>query len=66
MYKKATLPNEDVVESDPSTTKAYLESEEEDNPTIGDMTSSFGNVALIDSDTLSFSSSIPNILTFTC
>lgn len=34
---KATLPNEDVVESDPSTTKAYLESEEEDNPTIGDM-----------------------------
>nr|WFO06545.1 30S ribosomal protein S1 [Staphylococcus aureus] len=34
---KATLPNEDVVESDPSTTKVYLESEEEDNPTIGDM-----------------------------
>ncbi|HGZ7050997.1 TPA: 30S ribosomal protein S1, partial [Staphylococcus aureus] len=34
---KATLPNEDVVESDPSTTKAYLENEEEDNPTIGDM-----------------------------
>ncbi len=28
---KATLPNEDVVESDPSTTKAYLENEEEDN-----------------------------------
>ncbi len=26
---KATLPNEDVVESDPSTTKAYLENEEE-------------------------------------
>lgn len=36
-YHKATLPNEDVVESDPSTTKAYLENEEEDNPTIGDM-----------------------------
>lgn len=34
---KATLPNEDVIESDPATTEAYLDNEDEDNPTIGDM-----------------------------
>ncbi|MBF7018660.1 30S ribosomal protein S1 [Staphylococcus sp. 18_1_E_LY] len=36
---KATLPNEDVAESDDATTKAYLSSndEEEDNPTLGDV-----------------------------
>lgn len=36
---KATLPNEDVAESDDATTKAYLDSndEDEDNPTLGDV-----------------------------
>lgn len=36
---KATLPNEDVAESDDATTKAYLSSndEDEDNPTLGDV-----------------------------
>ncbi len=35
---KATLPNEDVVESDASTTKSYLNKDtEEDNPTLGDV-----------------------------
>ncbi|MBF7017077.1 30S ribosomal protein S1 [Staphylococcus durrellii] len=36
---KATLPNEDVAESDDATTKAYLSSndDEEDNPTLGDV-----------------------------
>lgn len=38
---KATLPNEDVVESDASTTQSYLNKDtEEDNPTLGDV---FGN-----------------------
>ena len=35
---KATLPNEDVVESDASTTQSYLNKDtEEDNPTLGDV-----------------------------
>lgn len=36
---KATLPNEDVVESDDETTKSYLDTsdDEEDNPTLGDV-----------------------------
>lgn len=35
---KATLPNEDVVESDASTTQSYLNNEtDEDNPTLGDV-----------------------------
>ena len=35
---KATLPNEDVVESDASTTQSYLNNDaDEDNPTLGDV-----------------------------
>lgn len=35
---KATLPNEDVVESDASTTQSYLNKDtKEDNPTLGDV-----------------------------
>ena len=36
---KATLPAEDVIESDEETTESYLssKSEDEDNPTIGDV-----------------------------
>ncbi|PTI69654.1 30S ribosomal protein S1 [Staphylococcus succinus] len=36
---KATLPSEDVIESDKETTKSYLDSssDEEDNPTLGDV-----------------------------
>lgn len=35
---KATLPNEDVIESDESTTQSYLSNEtDEDNPTLGDV-----------------------------
>lgn len=35
---KATLPNEDVVESDASTTQSYLNNDtNEDNPTLGDV-----------------------------
>ena len=33
---KATLPKEDVIESDESTTQSYLENDnDEDNPTLG-------------------------------
>lgn len=35
---KATLPNEDVIESDEATTQSYLSNEtDEDNPTLGDV-----------------------------
>ncbi|MHB7919369.1 30S ribosomal protein S1 [Staphylococcus hominis] len=35
---KATLPNEDVIESDKATTQSYLSNEtDEDNPTLGDV-----------------------------
>ncbi|MGX0244960.1 small subunit ribosomal protein S1 [Staphylococcus hominis] len=35
---KATLPNEDVIESDEATTQSYLSNEtDEDNPTVGDV-----------------------------
>ncbi|MGE7000999.1 S1 RNA-binding domain-containing protein, partial [Staphylococcus capitis] len=35
---KATLPKEDVIESDESTTQSYLENDnDEDNPTLGDV-----------------------------
>lgn len=34
---KATLPNEEVIESDESTTQSYLDNEDEDNPTLGEV-----------------------------
>ena len=36
---KATLPNENVIESDSETTQSYLDngSDDEDNPTLGDV-----------------------------
>ena len=34
---KAILPKEDVIESDASTTQSYLDDNDEDNPTLGDV-----------------------------
>ncbi|MDU4450985.1 MAG: S1 RNA-binding domain-containing protein, partial [Staphylococcus lugdunensis] len=35
---KATLPNEDVIESDEATTQSYIDNDsDDDNPTLGDM-----------------------------
>ena len=37
-FHKATLPKEDVVESDDATTQSYLSNDSiEDNPTLGDV-----------------------------